>query len=426
MLFYSLKENIKKITPGFIIRTYHYLLALIGAFAYGFPSGRICVIGVTGTTGKSTVVAFITKVLEESGAKVASLSSVNFQIGREKWENRLKMTMPGRFQIQKFLKRAADSNCSYCVLEVTSEGIKQYRHKFISFDTAVFTNLSPEHIESHKGFENYREAKSKLFKQAKKVHVINLDDDNVPYFLKERAERKYGYTLNNKEAEGLSAVQGSLVSETRKGISFKVQDIIFKLDLLGRFNAYNALASIATGLSQGISLEQCQRALEKIKKISGRMEIVTKDPFSVVVDYAHTPAALEKVYKSLKRVGKGSKMVCVLGSCGGGRDKWKRPVMGEIASRYCDDIILTNEDPYDEDPWKIMSSVKEGIPPEKNVQEILDRREAIKKSLELATPESIVVITGKGSEPWMCVAGGQKIPWDDREIVKEEFEKIRG
>ncbi len=372
-------------------------------------------IGVTGTSGKSTVVRLIVKILEESGAKVASLSSINFQIGDNKWENKLKMTMPGRFKIQRFIKRAVKNKCDYCVLEVTSEGIKQHRHKFISFNTAVFTNLSPEHIESHKGFENYRKAKIKLFRQTKETHILNLDDKNVGYFLKERAKKKYGYALENKDSKQASVLKASLLSSGEKGISFAVQGTEFNLGLIGEFNAYNGLAAIAVAVSEGIDLEKCRKALEKIEKMPGRMEVVAKEPFSVIIDYAHTPAALEKVYKNIKD---GNRMICVLGACGGGRDKWKRPVFGKIASQYCDEIIITNEDPYDEDPQNIISNIKSGVS-RKICLEILDRRKAIRKAISLAGPGDKVIITGKGSESWMCVANGRKIPWNDKKIAEE-------
>jgi UDP-N-acetylmuramyl tripeptide synthase len=183
-------------------------------------------------------------------------------------------------------------------------------------------------------------------------------------------------------------------------------------------------------LSQNIDLKICQRALEKIKFLPGRMEIVVEKPFKVIVDYAHTPKELESVYQFVKFKLKNqkSKIIGVLGSAGGGRDKWKRPVLGEIASQYCDFIILTNEDPYDEDPGQILSEIKTGILnsqfPISNLFEILDRREAIRKAISLAKENDIVIITGKGSEPWICVAHGKKIPWDDRKVVKEELTKL--
>ncbi|PIR72674.1 MAG: hypothetical protein COU42_00385 [Candidatus Nealsonbacteria bacterium CG10_big_fil_rev_8_21_14_0_10_36_24] len=388
-----LKRIIKKIAPSFLLDFYHYLLALTGAFLYGFPSWRLIIIGVTGTSGKSTIVELAAKILEEAGFKVASLSSIKFKIGEKERENKLKMTMPGRLKIQKFLSQAVKTGCKYAVLEVTSEGIKQFRHKFIKFDVAVLTNLSPEHIEAHAGFEKYREAKLKLFKNTKKIHIINLDDENAEYFWKIPAEKKIGYRLN--EAAKL---------------------LPKNLNLLGEFNLYNALAAVHIGLSQGISLDICKRALEKIRGIPGRMEIVVKEPFIVVVDYAHTPEALKKVYETLK----GAKLICVLGACGGGRDKWKRPVLGKIAAKYCQEVIITNEDPYDENPIEII----EQVAGDTNAKKVLDRGEAIKEALKLAQPRDVVVITGKGSEPWMCVAHCKKIPWDDRQVVKEKYKNL--
>ncbi len=416
-----MKEIIKKFIPCFLLDFYHYLLALIGAFFYGFPSRKTTVIGVTGTSGKSTVVELTTKILEEAGHKVASLSSIKFKIGKKEWPNTLKMTMPGRFKLQKFLKQALKNGCKYVVLEVTSEGIKQYRHKFIDFDVAVFTNLSPEHIEAHGGFEKYREAKLKLFKITKKVHIINLDDENTKDFLKILAKEKLGFRIKNQESriKNINIIGAEEVDLKENYSSFVIHNSLFKIPLIGEFNVYNALAAICVGLSQGISLETCKSALEKVKTMPGRMEIVIRNPYRVIVDYAHTPTALEKVYRTVK----GSPLICVLGACGGGRDKWKRPVLGEIAAKYCKEIIVTNEDPYNENPMGIIEQVAEGT--RGRAKKILDRREAIRKALELAKPKDVVIITGKGSEPWMCVAKGKKIPWDDRKIVREESQKIQ-
>lgn len=395
-----LKSLIKKLLPPFVLDIYHYKLALLGALIYRFPGKKIKVIGVTGTNGKSTTVEFIAKIFEEAGIKAASQSSTRFKVGDKEWVNTHKMTMPGRFFIQKFLKQAVSSKCKVVVLEVTSEGIKQFRHKFINFDTAVFTNLSPEHIESHGGFENYKLAKGKLFLATKNTHIINIDDENSGYFLQIPAKKKHTYGLN----------QGDI----------NIQNTNFKLNLTGEFNRYNALAAICVGISQGISKEICKRAVEKLEMMPGRMEEVVSLP-KVVVDYAFTPNALKKVYQTLKP--QQGKMICVLGACGGGRDKWKRPVLGKIASENCDRIIITNEDPYDENPQEIIDQVAKGVG--QNAEKITDRREAIKEAIKSATKEDVVVITGKGCEPWLCEANGKKIPWDDRKIVREEFEKLR-
>ncbi len=186
------------------------------------------VIGVTGTNGKTTVVNFTTKILEEAGYKIASLSSIKFKVGDKEWPNTLKMTMPGRFKVQKILRQAVNAGCQYAVLEVTSEGIKQYRHKFINFEAAVFTNLTPEHIEAHKGFENYKKAKGKLFQATKEIHIINIDDENADYFLRFPAKKKYTYGLNRGD--------------------INTQNTQFKLKLIGEFNIYNALAAICVGV----------------------------------------------------------------------------------------------------------------------------------------------------------------------------------
>ena len=405
----NFKENIKRFIPKFALNIYHYKLALLGAFLFGFPGKNksIKIIGITGTSGKSTTVDFITRILDEAGNKVASISSIRFKVGEKEWENKYKMTMPGRFVIQNFLRQATNAKCNYVVLEATSEGIKQYRHKFINFDTAVFTNLSKEHIESHGSFENYRNAKLKLFKTAKNIHIINEDDANAKYFLDIPAKNKIAFSIKDVKN----------IQTTDDGILFQIQNTDFSIPLLGKFNIYNALAAISAAKAYGISLETCTNALVKVKAMPGRMEIVSENP-KIIVDYAHTPDQLEAVYKSFE----GKNLVCVLGSCGGGRDKWKRPVLGEIAKKYCKEIIVTNEDPYDEDPIKIIEDVAKGA--DGRAQKILDRREAIKTALKLATPYDTVVITGKGSEPWMCVENGKKIPWDDRKIAREAV-KIR-
>ncbi len=416
-----MKNLIKKLLPLTFLSWYHFLLAFFGALIYRFPSRELKVIGVTGTGGKSTVVEFCQQVLKEAGYKTASISSISFRIRDKERPNTLKMTMPGRLKLQRFLRQAVKAGCQYAVLEVTSEGILQHRQKFINFEAAIFTNLSPEHIERHGSFEKYREAKGKLFKQTKKIHITNGEDENAEYFLKFLAKKKIGFP------------KAKNIQESPTGVSFEVQNTKFNLNLLGKFNVSNALAAISLGLSQGIDLSICQRALEKIKGMPGRMELVIKEPFRVIVDYAHTPDSLEKVYNTLKTTHYPlltTHLICVLGSCGGGRDKWKRPKLGEIASEYCHNIIITNEDPYDEPPQKIMDQIEEGISinqlnqHKSAVYKILDRREAISEALKSARAGNTVIITGKGCESWMCVAGGKKIPWDDREIVKQEFKKL--
>jgi len=414
-----MKTAIKKLIPEGVKGFYHYLWSLAGALYYGFPSKKVKVIGVTGTGGKSTVIAMASKILEEAGYKVAYSSSIIFKWGSIQEENKYKMTMPGRFVLQRFLSRAVSEGCDYAIIETTSEGIKQFRHKFINFDVAVITNLNPEHIEAHKGFENYKREKGKLFKTTKGLHIINLDDSHKDFFLDFPADRVVTYGIENKNADYVA--ENIVVSP--EGSTFKIDGIDFELQLLCEFNIYNALAAVAIGASQGVSLSQCSDAIKKVGQVAGRTERVIDNPFYVFVDYAFVPISLEKVYQFLKP--KNGKLICVLGACGGGRDSWKRPVLGSIADKYGDYIIVTNEDPYDENPQSIIDQVSSGIKNTNKLFKIFNRREGIKKALELAKPGDTVIITGKGCEPWICWENGRKEAWDDRVVVREEFKKLK-
>ncbi len=425
-ILYRIKKLIPKSVFNFFAPYYHAGLAHLGSIIYGNPSKSLKVIGVTGTKGKSTTVYLISKIFEGAGIPVASIGSLGFKIKNREWPNTLKMTMPGRFKLQKFFYEAKKAGCKYVVLEVTSEGIKQKRHLGINFDCAVFTNLHKEHLESHGSFENYYRAKQELFARTSNIHVLNADDKNVELFSKFSSKRTIFYGI---ESGDMRAQNLELESDRS---SFDVYGTRFNINLGGRFNVLNCLAVLSVAAMYGVDLPKIQQVLENIKNIPGRMEFIQKEPFGVVVDYAHTPDSLEAVYKTLKRsdlaarsdLDSGGRLICVLGAAGGGRDKWKRPEFGRIAGEYCDEIILTNEDPYDEIPKKIIEEIFLGISSSPKfeslkVHKILDRKEAIKTALTKAQLGDTVIITGKGSETSMAVAGGKKIPWSDREIVRE-------
>ena len=280
------------------------------------------------------------------------------------------------------------------------------------------TNIAPEHIESHGGFEAYLRAKLDLFWRLPKegAAVINGDDAEKPRFSAATPAHKIFY---GKEAIMIGAKQWNIsdAAITREGIAFSLAGQAVRSPLVGLFNFYNILAAIAVGLSHGIALERIAEAIGRVSGIAGRMEFVAHDPFSVVVDYAHTPDSLRKVYETLRR--ESSSLICVLGAAGGGRDRWKRPEFGRIAAEYCAQILLTDEDPYDEDPAAILEEIVAGIPRGARAQITIDRRQAIGAALRAAGPGDTVVITGKGSELWMMVRDGAKVPWDDRAIVRE-------
>lgn len=422
-------NQLKSVLPKFLIDWYHFFWAAVSAVFYGFPSRKLRVIGITGTKGKSSTLVLAGRILEKAGYKVASISSLSFKIDQKEYLNQYHITMPGRGFIQKFMREAVNKGCQFFLLEVTSEGIKQYRHKFINFDTAVFTNLQPEHIEAHGGFENYKNTKKTLFlsPSASKTIVVNLDDQNGKFFLKSPAKSKIGFSLHSDAISALvdKIIKPSQLKITPNNISFKIENVPFKLNLLGEFNVYNALTAIAIALVYDVNLETIKKALEEIEKIEGRMEeIKTGQDFKVFVDFAHTPDSFKAVFEAVKLIQqKNSKIIAVFGATGGGRDKWKRPVLGEIASQYADVLILTNDDPYNESPQQIIEEIAKGIPLQKPHFKIQDRRKAIKKALSLAKNKDIVLILGMGSET-TYIKGGKKYPWDDREATKQELAKI--
>lgn len=412
-VLYKIKRLIPKRVFDFFAPAYHWLLAWGAAIVYRFPSHSMKVIGVTGTKGKSTTVFLISKILEAGGHKVAAIGSLGYKIGDREWPNTLKMTMPGRFRIQKFLAQAKKAGCEFVVLEVTSEGLAQGRHSGIRFDCAVFTNLHPEHIESHGSLENYISSKQKLFLISDNTHVINADDSRANLFGDLPAKRKIFYGLHAGE------MMASDLKIKPDQIEFSAYGTHFSVPIGGEFNIYNCLAALAVGAMYGVDLPTAQPALKNIPELAGRMQFIQKHPFAVVVDYAHTPDSLEAVYKALKP--ETGRLICVLGAAGGGRDTWKRPKFGAIAAQYCDGIILADEDPWDENQEEILNQIEAGISKDQKskVERILDRRQAIRRAVSVAQPGDIVIITGKGSEVSLALANGKKIPWSDAKEASE-------
>ncbi len=412
---------------------------------------------MTGTNGKTTTVQMITKILEESGARVAMASTINFKLAEKEWVNATKFTTLSSFQVQKFIARAVKANCEYLVLETSSHSLDQKRVWGVKYDTAVITNVTREHLDYHKTIEEYRQAKLKLFKNVKNA-VVNLDMEKPETFFHFNNEKKLVYSskynvesisykeLKNKynNLEIINAENIKLEIDTSK---YFIHNTSYIIHLPGLFNVENALAGTCVGLVYDISPEVIRTALEKIQGVPGRMEKVPNNKgLEIIIDYAVTPDSLEKVYELINKIknnchpelvsGSDSEMpkqvrhdsrkiISVLGSCGE-RDRGKRPMMGEIVSRYADYVIITNEDPYGEDPDQIINEVLSGIKNKKlgeNLFRIMDRREAIKKALQIARPGDIFVITGKGAEEVMAI-GKQRIPWNEKKVILEELEKL--
>ena len=436
-----LKNLGRKVIPKTLFKLaqpfWHGTLAKFYSWYFGNPSDKLIVIGVTGTNGKSTTANLIAKILEEAGFQTGLISSVNFKVSTGEKLNDMKMTTPSGWFLQKSLAEMVKNNFKYAVLEISSQGLEQNRHLRINFDIAVFTNLTPEHIEAHGGFENYKKAKGKLFaalKEDKRVKgeelrqpktiVINADDEHSAYYAGFKADKYISYGIKNETAN----FHATNISASPLGISFTLNSLPFTLKLKGKFDIYNALAAIAVAQSQNIDLSICKAALEKIEVIPGRMEVVQEKPFTVLIDYAPEPYSLKALYETVAQWQK-NRLIHILGSAGGGRDKARRKILGEMAGQTADIVIVTNEDPYDDNPQTIIDDVASGafgagkIAGE-NLFSIQNRREAIHYAIKIAKDGDLILITGKGSEQKMAVANGKYIDWDDREVAREELEQV--
>ncbi|MBT4917179.1 UDP-N-acetylmuramoyl-L-alanyl-D-glutamate--2,6-diaminopimelate ligase [Candidatus Peregrinibacteria bacterium] len=406
---------------------YHNIKGFLAALFYMFPGNNIIVIGVTGTNGKTTTANFITNILTTAGHKVGMASTINFQVGDERWNNILKQTTVGPFMLQKLLKRMVGAGCKYAVLEVTSHALDQARVAGINFDVAIMTNITEDHIEYHGSLNAYLDAKAKLFRKVSKgrrkfgvskVSILNADDKYYKYFDQFLADRKITYGLK------AATVYAEKIEKHPEGSSFVLHvpnnAIPVDLKLPGEFNVYNALAAAAATISLEVPIEVVKKGLEDSASVSGRLEHVDcGQKYSVIVDYAHATDALENLLQLYRKLTPG-KLFSVFGATGGGRDKGKRPDMGKVANEYADYIILTDDDPYSEDEWGIIEHVAEGIPRREGESfwKIPSRREAIRLALTLAKEGDTVVVSGKGCEEVMKV-NGKTIKWNDKEVIKE-------
>ena len=407
---------LKKIVPEPVVRPlrpiYHRVLSFLMALAYGFPARSLTVMGVTGTKGKSTTAEMLFAILREAGHKTALISTIRFAIEDESEPNRYKMTLQGRGFAQAFMRKARSAGCTHLVIEVTSESVLQYRHWFLELDGLAVTNIQREHIESHGSFENYVAAKQTivdtLVRSRKPVRVLVANED-IP-------ESRTFLTANVTKAIRFSARETEQLTSDDRSTSFEYHGVHISLPLPGTFNAMNALAAIKLCEAFGVPPETAARALAKLAPVRGRVERIDMgQAFIAVVDYAHTPDSLAALYSAFPRQRK----ICVLGNTGGGRDTWKRPEMGRIADEECDKVILTNEDPYDEDPRAIIDAMARGM---KRVPEIImDRREAIRAALAAASEGDAVLISGKGTDPFIMGPNGTRIPWSDADVVREEL-----
>ncbi|MFA6160931.1 MAG: UDP-N-acetylmuramoyl-L-alanyl-D-glutamate--2,6-diaminopimelate ligase [Patescibacteria group bacterium] len=431
-MLHQIKELIKRLIPESWLDWYHSFLAKIAAFWYGNPSQKLIVIGVTGTNGKTTTAYLTAKALEAGGVKTGCTTTAIFKVADKEWLNATKMTMLGRFALQKTLKQMVDAGCKYAVVETSSQGVLQHRHKQIAYDIGVFTNLTPEHIEAHGGFENYKQAKIEFLKHIASLPPKVINGKTVPraFVLNKDDEHAKDFAIKGPQVIWYGTHDADIVAqnvqETVEGVKFELRDSSFeiRLQLLGRVNVYNALAALSVAKVLDVNLSEAASKLEAIKNIPGRFERIDEgQPWQVMVDYAPEPGSLARLYEDV-RILKPQRIIHVLGSCGGGRDVARRPILGKMAAQNSAIVIVTNEDPYDDDPMEIIKQVAEGAKEGgkiegENLFLILDRASAIQKAMDLAQPGDLVLMTGKGSEQRICVANGKKIPWDERKTASK-------
>jgi len=415
--------------PLVLVRDSRRALALMAAAFAGHPSRQLTMVGITGTNGKTTTTFLVEQIFREKGYKVGLIGTIMNKIGDKILP--VTNTTPESLDLQLLLKEMADSGVSHVVMEVSSHALELERVAGVEYDTAVFTNISQDHLDFHGTMEKYLEAKQKLFanlglyteKTRTKCAVVNVDDPSAGNIIKAAAGKVITYGVENK-----CDIRAANINLRAEGVSFDVLtpggDIYLQLHLTGMFNVYNVLAAFAVGYAQEIEPDALKKALESVKGVPGRLEKVDEgQDFAVLVDYAHTPDGLENIIRAARGFTKG-RVITVFG-CGGDRDRSKRPIMGEISARLSDYSVLTSDNPRTEDPLFILSHIEEGVRrvvDRSGYSIIPDRREAIAYVLNMARAEDVVIIAGKGHETYQIVQD-QILHFDDREVAGEILKK---
>lgn len=382
---------------------YHLLVAVYANIRFGFPSRKLTVIGVTGTDGKTTTTTLIYEILKAAGYKTSMITSVHAVIAGKSYDTGFHVTTPDPFWVQKYLREAVDHGDTHMVLEVTSHALSQFRVFGVRFAIGVITNVTHEHLDWHGTFEKYLKSKLKLLRKAS-VAVVNRDEAELynramPY-LRRKTVITYGI---------------------RREAKITPTNYPFHTKLLGEFNQYNCLAAIATADALGIPKKVAQQAVADFTGVLGRMQVVATTPFTVIVDFAHTPNAIDKALRSARALTK-KRLIHVFGSAGL-RDHTKRPLMGKASSKYADVIVLTEEDYRTEDVEMIMDQIAEGIEPGPQVYREPNRQRAINVAVKLAQPGDTVILTGKGHEQSLA-RGKREYPWSDQKGVKKALDLL--
>lgn len=410
--------------PQGLRNQYHLLRALAASQVYGNPSKKLKIIGITGTDGKTTTTNLVYHLLKSAGKKVSMISTVNAVIGNKTFDTGFHVTTPDPLDVQKYLKQMVDADTEYAVLEVTSHSLDQNRVFGLPFEIGVLTNITHEHLDYHKTYQNYLKSKAKLFKHVK-YSILNKDDESFKQMEKLASGEAITYSVGRE-----ASLSAKNIDYTTKGTEFEIcyrdTKVPVKTLLIGDFNISNILAAVAVAKVLDINDEEIQEGLSNFKGVPGRMEqIELKTGFNVIIDFAHTPNALEKALLTVRKITKG-KITVVFGAAAE-RDIAKRPIMGKVSAKLADYVVLTNEDPRYEDPNKILTDIAKGVVMgggvlNKTFWMIEDRAQAIKFALSKAKGSDTVLILGKGHEKSISIRG-KEYRWSDKEAVLEALGK---
>lgn len=414
-------ENFEKGITYIQVKDTNKALAFMAANYFGNPSEKLKLVGITGTNGKTTIASLLYQLFKKAGFKVGLLSTVKIMV--DDLEYKATHTTPDSITINHYLKEMIDAGAEYCFMEVSSHGIHQERTEALHFAGGVFTNLSHDHLDYHPTFSEYRDVKKSFFDNLPKTAfaLSNIDDKNGTIMLQNTLAKKRTYALKS-----YSDYKAQILENQLSGLLLKVDGNEVWVKLIGTFNAYNVLAIYGTAIELGLDSLETLRLLSELESVSGRFQYIVSDTnITAIVDYAHTPDALENVLKTINDIRtKNEQLITVVG-CGGNRDKTKRPIMAGIASDLSDKAILTSDNPRNEDPETIIHEMEQGVAAQnyKKVLAITDRKQAIKTACQLAQTNDIILIAGKGHETYQEI-NGVRHHFDDMEIVKEILEQL--
>jgi UDP-N-acetylmuramoyl-L-alanyl-D-glutamate--2,6-diaminopimelate ligase len=417
----TLPENISQGITYIQVKDTNSALAFMASNYFENPSAKLRLVGVTGTNGKTTIASLLYQLYKKAGYKVGLLSTVKILV--DELEYPATHTTPDSLTINYYLNEMIEVGCEFCFMEVSSHGIHQKRTEGLHFEGGVFTNLSHDHLDYHPTFAEYRDVKKAFFDHLPKTAfaLTNVDDKNGAVMLQNTAARKLTYALKS-----YADYKAQILENQLSGLLLKINENEVWVKLIGTFNAYNLLAIYGTAVELGMDSLEALRLLSELESVSGRFQfIISKDKITAIVDYAHTPDALENVLKTINDIRTNNEQLIAVVGCGGDRDKTKRPIMANIASQMSDKVIFTSDNPRTENPATIISEMEAGVEPQNynKTLSIEDRKQAIKTACQLANANDIILIAGKGHENYQEV-NGIKHHFDDMETVKEILEQL--